>query len=264
MKTVLQTWLALSMALFSFGVNAKNANDLLNDVVDHAQDVESHSKQAERTLNSFAKSYFVLGNTNTDINAFVSAMESQMTLVETSADGIINFAQQAATANQGLDVSGLIAKGNQIKTLKGQILNDVAVIRSALNAGNVTLAKTKVTSARAALVVQYNAGMQVANNAASLEAYFKVRIKLVDRFGQVYTLGQTGLGGYAAKDHATNQYIYPGQGNQEEFLNLNPGTYTFDAYNGYFDGAQSKTVTLSNSLVGADGYIEVVLRYWSE
>ncbi|MBC9915306.1 hypothetical protein [Chitinophaga varians] len=93
---------------------------------------------------------------------------------------------------------------------------------------------------------------------------FNVRITLVDIHGAPVT-GGSGLRGYWAQNVATGEYYYPGgQEDEDKFENLPAGTYTFGAYPGNWDGAVSKTVTLSSGNVGPDGYIVVTLTYWVE
>ena len=263
MKTILRSLVALSIMLFSFGAYAQNANDLLNEVYNYGQDAESHSNIAENVLNSFATNYFVLGNTNTDVDQFVTDMQLQMSIVESASDEIIYYAREAGDANTGLDVSGLVNKGSQIEALEDYIQNAVQAIRTNINAGNLSQAQFQVVLCRAYLNQQQDLAMQVLNEAAGLEAYYDVRIVLVDNNGNVVT--SHGIQGYSAYDMDNNQYYYPQDYyTPNEFENLGAGTYRFDAMDGYFDGASSKIVTLSNSMVGTDGYITIELQYWSE
>lgn len=100
--------------------------------------------------------------------------------------------------------------------------------------------------------------------ADKISTTFNVRITLVDIHGAPVT-GGSGLRGYWAQNVATGEYYYPGgQEDEDKFENLPAGTYTFGAYPGNWDGAVSKTVTLSSGNVGPDGYIVVTLTYWVE
>lgn len=68
-----------------------------------------------------------------------------------------------------------------------------------------------------------------------------------------------GLQGYWAKDQATGVYYYSDY--SDNFEELPEGTYMFGAFNGYWDGASSRIVTLD----AANGnYTVVTLNYWSE
>lgn len=103
-----------------------------------------------------------------------------------------------------------------------------------------------------------------AQPANKISTTFNVRITLVDIYGAPVT-GGSGLRGYWAQNVATGEYYYPGgQEGEDKFENLPAGTYTFGAYPGNWDGAVSKTVTLSSGNVGPDGYIVVTLTYWVE
>jgi hypothetical protein len=85
-----------------------------------------------------------------------------------------------------------------------------------------------------------------------------VHIELVNTLtgGSVYNHG---LHGYWAQNQETSEYYYSGQG--DNFEELPEGTYVFGAFNGYWDGASSKVVTLD----AANGnYTVVTLNYWSE
>ena len=93
---------------------------------------------------------------------------------------------------------------------------------------------------------------------------FNVRITLVDIYGNPVS-GGTGLRGFWARNEATGEYYYPGgQEDEDKFEALPAGTYTFGAYPGAWEGAVQKTLSLSSSEVGSDGYIVVQLTYWVE
>ncbi len=92
---------------------------------------------------------------------------------------------------------------------------------------------------------------------------FDVRIKLEDRYG--HPVGPNGLQGYFAINQKTGEVFYPTRSYDDNvFENLPRATYSFGAYDGYFDGASSSVVTLNDTLIGDDGLIIVTLRYWSE
>ncbi|SNR15980.1 hypothetical protein [Tenacibaculum jejuense] len=91
---------------------------------------------------------------------------------------------------------------------------------------------------------------------------FDVRIKLEDRYGNEVPAAT--LPGYYAYNVETNTYYYADDRREVDlFTNLPAGTYRFDAYDGYFDGASSTIVTLSNNSIVNDEII-VTLSYWSE
>jgi hypothetical protein len=92
---------------------------------------------------------------------------------------------------------------------------------------------------------------------------YNVRIKLVRTDGSPVT-GGTGLRGFWARNEQTGVVYDPTDREGYEFEALPGDTYTFGAYPGNWEGAVSKTVTLTPSQVGPDGFIEVTLVYWVE
>ncbi|WP_299442939.1 hypothetical protein [uncultured Aquimarina sp.] len=92
---------------------------------------------------------------------------------------------------------------------------------------------------------------------------FDVVIKLVDEYsGQEVPAGT--LPGYVATNLDTNNIYYTSWYEVELFESLPVGTYRFDAYDGYFDGASSAIVEVNTENETPEGWIVVTLRYWSE
>ncbi|GAA3515957.1 hypothetical protein GCM10022393_32430 [Aquimarina addita] len=92
---------------------------------------------------------------------------------------------------------------------------------------------------------------------------FDVVIKLIEpRSGQ--EISASTLPGYAARNLETNEIYYTSQREVDLFESLPTGTYRFDAYDGYFDGASSVIAEVSPAFETEDGWIEVTLNYWSE
>ncbi len=87
-------------------------------------------------------------------------------------------------------------------------------------------------------------------------AAFDVLIKLVDE-NTGKQVDPTTLPGYAATNLETGETSYTSRRAVNLFENLPVGTYRFDAYDGYFDGASSTVATVSADQV-------VTLKYWSE
>jgi hypothetical protein len=97
----------------------------------------------------------------------------------------------------------------------------------------------------------------------NISTAYNVRIKLVHTAGSPVT-GSIGLRGCWARNEQTGVVYDPTDREGYEFEALPGGTYTFGAYPGNWEGAVSKTVTLTPSQVGQDGFIEVTLVYWVE
>ncbi|WP_025741136.1 hypothetical protein [Aquimarina pacifica] len=94
-------------------------------------------------------------------------------------------------------------------------------------------------------------------------AAFDVVIKLVDEnSGQ--DVDATTLSGYAATNLETGEVSYTSRYEVNLFESLPVGTYRFDAYDGYFDGASSVVAEISSELENEEGWIEITLKYWSE
>jgi hypothetical protein len=116
------------------------------------------------------------------------------------------------------------------------------------------------TQSQAAVPVRtIGIGEPVQNNVA---VSYNVRIKLERTDGTPVT-GSVGLRGYWARNEQTG-VIYDAPREENEFEGLPGGTYTFGAYPGNWEGAVSKTVTLTAGQVGPDGFIEITLVYWVE
>ena len=97
----------------------------------------------------------------------------------------------------------------------------------------------------------------------NISTTYNVRIKLVHTDGSPVT-GSIGLRGCWARNEQTGVVYDPTDREGYEFEALPAGTYTFGAYPGNWEGAVSKTVTLTPGQVGPDGFIEVTLVYWVE
>ena len=90
---------------------------------------------------------------------------------------------------------------------------------------------------------------------------FEIVVNLDDRNGNEVSLNS--LSGYYAQNMETKQYYYSGNyyGETGVISGLPAGSYIVGAYEGYFDGASSKFITITDS---SEETIEVTLYYWSE
>lgn len=92
---------------------------------------------------------------------------------------------------------------------------------------------------------------------------FDVYIRLVDEWtGREIPAGT--LPGYVATNLETGANFYDSRYEVGLFESLPIGTYRFDAYDGYFDGASSAEVEVSGINETPEGWIVVTLNYWSE
>lgn len=92
---------------------------------------------------------------------------------------------------------------------------------------------------------------------------YDVRIKLVLSDGTPVT-GSTMLEGFWARNEQTGITYSPTERGSYEFSSLPPGTYTFGAHPGPWEGVVAKTVVLDGSQEGPDGFTEVTLLFWVE
>lgn len=92
---------------------------------------------------------------------------------------------------------------------------------------------------------------------------FDVIIKLVDEWSGQEIPAST-LPGYGATNLETGAIYFDSRYEVGLFESLPVGTYRFDARDGYFDGASSAIVEVSGENETPEGWIEVILKYWSE
>lgn len=112
-------------------------------------------------------------------------------------------------------------------------------------------------------VIQEQVGLHKKITFEKTTVNYDVIIKLVDE-NTGWPVSANSLPGYVARNLNTGVLYYTSRYEIDLFESLPSGTYRFDAYDGYFDGASSSTVTLSHEIENEDGFIEVTLKYWSE
>ena len=189
--------------------------------------------------------------------------------VEVFAGDIIAAANQAATANPTLDVSDIIAKANQIIGLVDNIVDEQQDLLTAVPAGQNQEIRSSLKNIRVFANQQIQLAKSIREQAKDLleqDISYNVRIQFQEELsGNIFPLSSTGLFGVYAQNTATGEYFYPAQGNNpDELIGLPGGTYVFGAFDGYFDGAGTSTVTLGQATVDNDGFIVITLSYWSE
>lgn len=270
MKTLLRSTVLFLMLLSVGQLFAQaTATDRLNDVISYAEDIDDLARHTRRALRTLVIDYFQQNNTNPNVAAYLAVMTSDMSDIEEAQDEIYWLIGSAAQLNSAIDPANIQNWASQIEAREDAVQNQSNALQSAIQSNNRQAARVAVRAIRAALAEMIVFSDQIideATNYLSIAQTYNVRIVLYETFsGNYIPYTSTGLQGFYAQDQSTQQYIYPDYyGNQDEFLNLSSGTYTFGAYDGYFDGAGSNTVTLDPSLVGSDGYITVELSYWSE
>jgi len=256
-------------ALFGSNIaNAQTANSHLNNIIDLTDDIDANASDTYGAAYTLYYEYFTLGSPNVaGFNAAIYNMQTNG--VQVHAEDLIYSAQQAKVLDPSLDVSAIISYANQVIDLSEEIQEEAQDLAYFVQTENDAAIQNSVQAICQASNGQVDLAEQILEEAedllAQLNATYNIRVQLKDHWGNIYSYDQTGLMGVYAQNTATGQYIYPGQGDLSgELTNLPNGTYIIGSYDGYWDGAGTKTITLSNETVGVDGYILVTLSYWSE
>ncbi|MEM6684995.1 MAG: hypothetical protein AAF617_04285 [Bacteroidota bacterium] len=266
MKKITQVFSAL---LLFFAVSTQAQQSVLDDLdetFDSAEVIRIEAKRVRTALKTLTVDYLVNNNVNADVATYLQIMDVGMEVVEEFSDEVIFFIGQAAQGNSNIDPTSIQSKASQIEGNEDFVRIKSAELATAIQQNNRSLARSLIREIRRLLNGQINLAKDIKNEATAFKAVatvYNVRIELVDeRTGASVPAGT--LPGYAATNQDTGQIFYTDYYNFDTFANLPAGTYRFDAYDGYFDGASSAIVTLDPSLVESDGFVVVTLRYWSE
>lgn len=236
----------------------------LDQVIALAQDCRSYARNTRDALRSLAVQYFQLGNPNPNVSAYLAVMDLNMGLLESAQDDIFWYAGQAKLKNPAIDVTDIQAWASQLEAREDYVRIQSTNLANAIAANNVPAARAANNLIRGYLTEQIAISNDIIASAEAqklIPQVYNVRIVLVNAQGQ--PVGSNGLQGYYGVDPLGN-YIWPTNQEGDLFEGLSAGTYTFDAIDGYFDGASSATVTLTPALVNANGEVIVNLVYWSE
>jgi len=259
----------LSALLMFFAVNTQAQQSVLDDLdetFDSAEIIRIEAKRVKAALKVLTIDYLVNNNVNADVATYSQIMDGSMEVVEEFSDEVIYYIGQAAQGNSNIDPASIQSKASTIEGNEDFVRNKSAELETAIQQNDRNTARQLIREIRSLLNNQIRLAKEIKTEATALKSLatvYNVRIELVDeRTGA--SVPATTLPGYAATNQATGENIYPDYYDFNLFYNLPAGTYRFDAYDGYFDGASSATVTLDSSLVGSDGFIVVTLRYWSE
>lgn len=263
------TYLLSAVVLFfTLASTAQNAIDALDDTIDAAETIRVNAKKGKRALRTLTVDYVVNNNDNPNITSYMTSINQRMGVVEEYSDEVNYFIWQAEQANSNIDGSDIYDLASEIEGTEDYVLNNSNALKTAIEAGNRQTAEQLISTIKSNLNFIIASAKTIKTEAEGLKStpqLYTVRILLQDeQSGNPVSPGT--LPGYYAINQDTGAIVYPDLYSQEGniFNNLPEGTYRFDAYDGYFDGASSQIVTLNNSLVGTDGVIEVTLNYWSE
>ncbi len=262
MKKITFYAMTLFVALVGSSVFAQTAQQNLDYAVQSAENIHQDTPAAKTAAVQLAKQIVLLNAPNAQ--QFYDAMFVQVNSIQNNSDDVDYFASLARTASQNaFSTASINAITAELVNLNDILIGLTFQINDALAANDNATALNLIPNVKSVLDQQYTTTTSLINEINSIATAIKtynVCMKLVDHLGNPVTYND--LHGYYAYNDA-NVYFYP-ENYEDCYNNLAPGTYTFRAYNGYFSGASATTVTLSDSLVNANGVIEVTLVYWSE
>lgn len=268
MKNALHILFILAAMLSGTTLNAQTTQTHVNNIIDLTDDIDGNASDTYDAAYTLYYEYFTLSSPNlAGFNAQIYNLQTNGVQIHT--EDLIYSAQQAAILDPSLDVSAIVAYANQVQSLVDDITDEAQDLQGYIQNENDQAISNSIQTICQASNAQVDLAEQILEEAedlwAQLNATYNVRVQLLDNWGNTYDYDQTGLQGVYAQNTATGQYIYPMQGDLSgELTNLPNGTYVIGSYDGYWDGAGTATITLSNEPVGADGYIVVTLSYWSE
>jgi hypothetical protein len=259
--------LSALLMLFIMNVQAQQSViDDLDETFDSADVIRIEAVRVKAALKVLTIDYLVNNNVNADVATYLQIMDVSMEVVEEFSDEVIYYIGQAAQGNSNIDPRSIQGKASTIEGNEDFVRNKSAALQTAIQQNNRNTARQLMREIRSLLNSQISLAKEIKTEATALKSLaitYNVRIELVDeRTGA--SVDPATLPGYAATNQATGEVIYPDYYDFNLFYNLQPGTYRFDAYDGYFDGASSSTITLDSSLIGIDGFIIATLQYWSE
>ncbi|NVK63715.1 MAG: hypothetical protein HWE22_03970 [Flavobacteriales bacterium] len=268
MKNVLHILFLVAAMIGGNFTTAQTAETHVNNIIDLTDDIDGNARDTYSAAYTLYYEYFTLSSPNlAGFNAQIYNMQTNG--IQVHAEDLIYSAQQAAILDPSLDVSAIVSYANEVQSLVDDITDEAQDLQGYVQNQNDQAIQNSIQIIYQATNEQVDLAEQILEEAedlwAQLNATYNVRVELLDNWGNSYTYDQTGLQGVYAQNTATGQYIYPMQGDLSgELTNLPNGTYVIGSYDGYWDGAGTATITLSNQTVGADGYIVVTLSYWSE
>jgi hypothetical protein len=267
MKHLVQLSLALALGTAALPLQAQTASDALDQVVTNNADARSEVIANGQALKALVVDYFVNGNPSPNVDGLVAVTGTRQAAVDAFMADVIDGIAEAELLDNYVDASGMIARASQVQDLGAQITALSESLRSAILAADEPAATVAAQGMRSRLGQQISLLRQINQEAGFYQdavVRYNVRIALVDQWGNPVT-GPTGLMGYYAFDEFKGTYEYPFFSyDDNQFIDLRGVTYTFGAYPGYFEGAGTTQVKLKPELVGPDGFITVVLSYWSE
>jgi len=240
------------------------AAEQLNFAIEESETGKLYVKESRKASNQLVKQLTVTLNPN-PTQFFNNLMLNQNSLID-NADNIQYFVENGWNySGQGFNKQPIITQANLIYNLVDEVNLLGQQIVTAVQANNTTTALNLIAVLNTKLQNEtqtFNRIITRTKNAISLVRTYQVYVRTVDSNGN--EVPPSDLFGFYAINNANGEAFYPDNQEGTCFTGLSSGTYTFGAFNGYFSGASSNTITLSESLLNADGIIVVDLVYWSE
>jgi hypothetical protein len=269
--------LVLGLIAIVWAGQVANAQCAFTEDLDQVGVAAMQSRTAAKTiglsLKTLAIDYFVQQNSISDPDSYLALVNHQTEELAEATDLIYTRTKAAVEKNGNLSPDELLASAGLIKDRTELIKEQSLTLTNQLDRGELDAALTSASQVRGYLFQIIGTSNSIMTKAEALKdtpfplPVYDVRIVLADDEGN--SLSQnTGLTGFYAYDTKNDQYYYSGDcEDQDLFLitNLPEGSYTFGAFDGYFDGAGTALLELKSDLpVNDKGEVEVHLTYWSD
>jgi hypothetical protein len=259
--------LVVALVAAALPLRAQTAESALDQVMTSTADARADVVVNGQALKALVIDYFVNGNLSPDVDGLVAVTAARQASVDAFMADVLEGAEEAELLDNYVEAAGMESRATQIQNLGTQITLLSEDVRSAILAADEPAATATAQGMRSRLGQQIGLLRQINQEATfylQAQERYNVRIALVNQWGNPVT-GPTGLMGYYAFDEFKGTYEYPSFSyDDNQFIDLRGVTYTFGAFPGAFEGAGETQVKLKPELVGPDGFITVVLSYWSE
>jgi hypothetical protein len=258
------TFLVVAALIAVAGRAQLTIDQQLDNAVFAAENIQQSAQTARCVSDNLALQIVVNAP---DANQFYNNIVPALNVTLDEADNAIYWANEARIqSGNAFSIDGVIDIAVEVQNQQSIALDLSNQIKTAVENGNNTGALNLIASLNAVLNFQQSLANDLISVIEEIRAnytpVYNVCIRIVNNQG--IEVPANDLFGYYAYNNLTGEYLYPDNQEGTCFTALPAGTYTFDAFDGYFSGAVEVTVTLSQNLVNAQGIIVVDLVYWSE
>ncbi|MGL5892069.1 MAG: hypothetical protein ACRC3B_19405 [Bacteroidia bacterium] len=258
------TFLVVAALLSVAGSAQLTVNQQLDNAVFAAENIQQNAQTARAVSDNLALQILVNAP---DANQFYNNIVPALNGTLDEADNAIYWANEARIqSGNAFGIDGVVDLAVEVQNQQSIALDLSNQIKTAVENGNNTSALNLIASLNIVLNFQQSLANDIISVVEEIRAnytpVYNVCIRIVNNQG--VEVPANDLYGYYAYNNSTGEYIFLDERSGACFEALPAGTYTFDAFDGYFSGTVEVTVTLSQSLVNAQGIIVVDLVYWSE